>query len=300
MKVYPDIFFTEEYQQLFKDTEFGGIPCQFNYDGIDYRFYKRPIPGTKYFDIVSPYGYSGPVDISGSLYLNSGGITFLNYFYEYCDDNNIIAEFIRLHPFINDKVNAHYEHDIYYIDLTQSESEIWKGFDKGCKSAIKKAERNLWLSLDTEFRLWWEKMYYITMRKHSADNYQFNHAFWVKLFQTCSPKLFGIHDGENMLSASIILKHEDYCHYFLAAGGNQNYLLSEAIKWAKDQGCKIFNLGGGLKAGDSLESFKKSFTKTSKPFFTYRKIHNVEVYNKLCQEKGIDPNSEGYFPNYRR
>ena len=63
---YPDVGFSSEYQELFKNTAFGGEPYQITSAGIDYRFYKRRINGTPYFDIVSPYGYSGPVDIEGN------------------------------------------------------------------------------------------------------------------------------------------------------------------------------------------------------------------------------------------
>lgn len=293
--IYPDIGFTDEYQQLFKDTEFGGIPEQFTCAGIDYRFYKRPIPGTPYFDIVSPYGYSG------NLLIDDQYPYVTDYFVEfnfYCFGNNIVTEFARLHPFINHRIEnkdyLHYEHDIYYIDLTQSEEDIWKGFDKGCKSAIKQQSKNYWLNFYGEDLNGWYPYF------EKSPNYKFGKPFLSKVLELPNSNLITVKNPIETISGAIFLTYGDYCHYFLAAGGNQNYLLWEAIKRAKSQGCKIFNLGGGLKVGDSLESFKKSFTKTSKPFYTYRKIHNVEVYNKLCEAKGIDPNTEGYFPAYRR
>lgn len=294
---YPDIYFTEEYSNLFKDTEFGGEPCQITCAGIDYRFYKRSIPDTHYFDIVSPYGYSGPVrigDLFSGYYAQSA---FLNTFYDWCNKNNIISEFARLHPFETEWVQTegkHYEHDIYYINLNQSEEEIWKGFDKGCKSAVKQQEKTYWIHFGNARLDGW----YPYFKK--SPNYQFGKPFLKDVLALPEANLITTCTSMNTVSGAIFLTYGDYCHYFLAAGGNQNYLLWEAIKWAKSQGCKIFNLGGGLKAGDSLESFKKSFTKTSKPFFTYRKIHNLEVYKELCQKKGVVPDLDGYFPAYRR
>lgn len=293
MVYYPDIGYTPEYQDLFTNTQFGGKPTYYKSGGVEYRFYIRQIKNTPYKDITSVYGYSGPIAFDKS----PDWRTFDCNFHLYCLENNIIAEFCRMHPFETKWVQTegkHYEHEIYYIDLTQSEEDIWKGFDKGCKSAIKQQSKNYWLNFYGEDLNGWYPYF------EKSPNYKFGKPFLNKVLELPNSNLITVKNPIETISGSIFLTYGDYCHYFLAAGGNQNYLLWDSIKWAKAQGCKIFNLGGGLKAGDSLESFKKSFTKTSKPFYTYRKIHNVEVYNKLCRDKGIDPNLDGYFPAYRR
>ncbi len=304
MPNYPDIFFTPEYQELFEDTAFGGELCHFSCAGIDYRFYKRPIEGTPYFDIVSPYGYSGPVREANIGWWP----VFLTVFCNYCMPNSIIAGFARLHPFIKnhkylEPACLKYEHDIFYIDLTQNEGDIWKGFDKGCKSAIKKAQKKLLVSITDNVSPSFLKLYTETMKRDNASKgYYFNRDFYLKL-DTLKPVCVEVND----LSSALMLVYGDYAHYFLSGSsmdsrgsGAGNLVLYELIKIAKAKGCKVFNLGGGVHGNDSLASFKRSFTKTSKPFYTYRKIHNQEVYNQLCKAKGIDPNSDGFFPAYRR
>mgnify|MGYP001607389084 CR=1 FL=1 len=304
---YPDIFFTPEYQELFKDTAFGGEPRCFRSAGIEYRFYARPIEETGYFDIVSPYGYSGPIDIDGQPDWDK----FLSSFHSYCQGEYIIAEFARLHPFLQNHLYLEAGRvvksgEVVYIDLTQSEEDIWRGFDKGCKSAIKKA-------LKSEGRLMppikgcliaFPELYCSTMKRNNAHNaYLFSDDFF-RASDNLVHTIGALSLGGNLIAANLLLRYGDYCHYWLAGGqprnGVGNLLLWEAIKWAKKQGCKIFNLGGGLTEGDNLSSFKRSFSKTTMPFFTYRKIHNPEIYNQLCQAKGIYPTSEGYFPAYRR
>ncbi len=304
---YPDVFFTPEYSELFKDTAFGGEPCHFNVAGIDYRFYKRPIEGTPYFDIVSPYGYSGPVIMDATVAF-LGLVEYTQKLIQYFEEHNIITEFARLHPFINRDIDLfshspntpyHYEHEIFYIDLTKSEDEIWKGFDKGCRSAIKKSIHNGMESRQNQKLDGLARLYDRTMREHGTkQEYFFKSAFWHEFYGIASS--FQIIDTEDDIkAAACFLKYGDYCHYFLSASngdnsGATNLLIWEAVKWAKAQGCKIFNLGGGLKAGDSLESFKRSFSHDSKPFCTYRKIHNQAVYDELS--KGIVTD---YFPAYR-
>ncbi len=308
---YPDIGFTPEYQELFRNTAFGGAAKCFQAAGIEYRFYRRPILNTEYFDTTSMYGYSGPVAIEN----NANWAAFLEAFHRYCVDTNIIAEFARLHPYIENhlalgKKDVWYEHNVVYIDLTQSESEIWKGFDKGCRSTVKWGENHTGMvTIGTVYGEWWCPLYMQTMKRRGAtDSYQFTPDFFADASRLLGEniKLFQAWDHDVVVAAILILGYGDFAHYFLSAsdenlGKNRtNSVLCTAIRWAKSRGCKIFNLGGGLKAGDSLESFKCSFSHTTKPFYTYRKIHDQEVYNKLCQDKGINPQSDGWFPAYRR
>ena len=289
--MYPDIFFTAEYQELFQPTAFGGKPDDFYAYGIDYCFYRRPIEGTDYCDFVSPYGYSGPI----AIHNDANWVRFLKALDEYCQDEGIIAEFARLHPYLEnhkflEPECVYYLHDTVYIDLTQAKEQIWKGFDKGCKGAVKKKVN---LSYPTAFRPLYEQ----TMKRIGAEReYLFTDSFWEKLND-----LGMVHSAPGAMA--VFLCHKPYAHYFLSAseiGGNINLLIWNAIQYFKAYGYKILNLGGGLKAGDSLESFKRSFSPTTKPFYVYKKIHNQDVYDILCKEKGIDPKSEGYFPAYRR
>ncbi len=288
----PDIYFTPEYQELFKDTAFGGEPCHFSAAGVDYRFYRRPIAGTPYLDIVSPYGYSGPVINNNKGYWHTFAAAFMNY----CEGYGVIAEFARLNPYIVQTLpygEHHYEHDIFYIDLTKSENEIWKGFDKGCRSAIK--DENVVFAHGVPQLV--RRFYEFRMSQLKADGYEFDELFFNKLSSMDCVACF-----YNENAGIIILRYGDYAHYFLSGSikpGQTNSLVWNAIKWAKAQGCKIFNLGGGLKEGDSLESFKRSFSHDSKPFYTYRRTHNLEVYNQICASKGIDQTRTDYYPAYR-
>jgi len=305
---YPDIGFTPEYQDLFADTAFGGEPCHFEAAGIDYRFYKRPIPGTDHCDITSVYGYGGIVALSE----DAKPISFYDQFHLWCREYGVVSEFVRIHPFYqfhNAMMILHFatgnncyqrSGEIAYIDLTQTEDEIWKGFDKGCRSAIKKAEKMSPVSvgpmIGDSFPVW----YHRTMdRLNASDAYYFTSRFWGIL------KSMETYHIKTLTAAALFFFHGDFATYFLSASdksqpGAMNLILWTAIKEAKRRGCRIFNLGGGLHDGDSLSSFKRSFTPTTKPFYTYRRIHNPKVYEELCRAKGIEADSVGFFPAYRR
>src|ERR1035437_5537074 len=92
---YPDIYFAPAYQELFKDTAFGGDPRVYSDLGIEYRYYLRPIPDSNYFDITSVYGYGGPIAIKDQ----TNWPLFLDNFHAHCMLNGIVSEFTRLNPF---------------------------------------------------------------------------------------------------------------------------------------------------------------------------------------------------------
>lgn len=248
---------------------------------------------------MSPYGYSGPVE-TPETYNPPDWANFLLDFHDSCGSDNIITEFARLHPFETNIYNLmgepiHYEREVYYVDLTQTTQQIWDGFDKGCKHAIRKCESATVRldGVDRQFR----ELYAKAMTAKGANQYVFDDAFFEKL----APMVTAFYCGG---SAALFLKHGKYCHYFLSATdpdrrsmGHGNLILWEAMQWAKDSGCRVFVLGGGLRANDSLESFKRSFTKTSKPFYTLRKVHNRKAYDEVCRLREIYESN--YFPAYR-
>ena len=284
--MYPDIFFTPEYGRLFEKTMFGGELCYYG----DYQFYKRPILNTPYFDIISPYGYSGTLNDASKLLS----------FHVWCEQELIVSEFQRLHPFIDnhkwlEPECVHQSGEVYYVDLTQPFN-----FDKGCKSAIKRASKVMAVNhLYFETRRFYELYTQTMKRNEAAPEYYFDMRFFERLGRiTGAPMFNAIYEGD-IIAAVIVLKYGDYAHYFLAGSEAEyrhlnpsNLLLLEAIQWAKEQGCKIFNLGGAKD--ESHASFKRSFSKLCKPFYTYRKIHNQEVYDKLSAGIKTD-----FFPAYR-
>ncbi len=271
-----DIAYTPEYLDLFKDTAFGGEPRLAVSGGIIYPFYIRQIPNSECRDIVSPYGYNGPAG-------NGDWDKFLFEFHAWCKLNNIVSEFARLHPFWTsyEYLPAIKKNEIVYIDLRQNEDVIWHNFDKGCRAECPKDYKaNIEKGCSNEFVL----EYFDKMLGKGAANYLFTLNFWdqVKTITYLAD------------NSALLLKHDDYCHYFLSAGHKMNKTIWGSIKWAKSQGCRYFNLGGGVLPDDSLFHFKKSFSKTTLPFYVYQKIHIPEIYEELSQGKETN-----YFPAYR-
>ena len=81
------------------------------------------------------------------------------------------------------------------------------------------------------------------------------------------------------------------------------YILRYAItKWGKENGYELIHHGGGRSSNedDSLYLFKKQFAKNTRfDFYLGKKTWNIEIYNELCNKKGVSKESD-YFPAYRK
>jgi serine/alanine adding enzyme len=335
-----DIFFWPEYIIPFERLLGDAALMFFFGDAADYIIYPvflrpindlpfyqaAPVDGkTEFFDIVSPYGYSGPLahvsDQSCRDHLWAG---FLAAFHEFCQANNIVCEFARLNPFLGnhrylqeltDTVEV--SNQITYLDLTQSEEAIWRGFNRGNRSNINKARRSgveVVRRRDRDALQCFYELYLATMRRNHADRwYDFSLDLFLDHFTLLGDKISlvcAVYQS-SIVAAASFLHDGDVVHYFLGGSDSDylslrpnNLLMYEAICWAKQEGHKCFNLGGGYR--DSLAHFKAAFSKSTVDFFVYRRIHNPLVYDELCQRHAVyqletgqpDPKMD-YFPRYR-
>ena len=336
-----DVFFTPEYAIPFE--RLSGEEARLFFFGdeanyIVYPFFLRWINDlpfyqasplddeTEYFDIVSPYGYSGPLacarDQSCQRDLWRG---YLAAFHRYCQDMNIVCEFARLNPFVGNQQylqaltnGVQAINQITYLDLTQSEEALWRGLNRGNRSNINKARRSgvkVDIGCDSDRVQSFYELYVATMHRNQASRwYYLSPDFFADSFALLDDKisLFCASYQERIIAAASFLHDGDVMHYFLGGSDSHylalrpnNLLMYQAICWAKRQGRRLFNLGGGYGSNDSLARFKAAFSKLTTTFYTYRTIHNPTVYDKLCQRHALYRLNMGqqcesdYFPKYR-
>lgn len=348
-----DIYFSPEYMELFGNTldaeskNFGGEP-QLAFFGdeeyfILYPFFKReicrldfykelPLNYGQLYDIVSPWYFSGMLyhtrsHKSDDRLLADLTNRFLLKFNDYCRSNNIVSEFMRLHPFINNELipclgaNVKKSSDVIYIDLSADVKKIVGNFTKANRNCISKSKRNnvrVFLSTDAYYVDEFYRLYTNNMdRLNASKKYYFSKPFLYKLFKLLSGNstlFIAEYDGK-VIAASLFIYKYGFVHYYLSASDPDfnklcpvNLIIHEAILWAKENGNRILELGGGYSLNDSLYKFKSSFSKDSIDFYTYTKIHNEHIYKLLCDARDeydrINGNPEnirsGFFPAYRR
>jgi serine/alanine adding enzyme len=76
-------------------------------------------------------------------------------------------------------------------------------------------------------------------------------------------------------------------------------LIAAAVERLRARGGRWLDLGGGVRAGDSLYDFKQRFHGIELPLRAARQIYDMERYERLCAQVGVAPQDGAWFPAYR-
>lgn len=322
-----DIYFDKDFPKLYENIE-DGIAEEFLYENevgiISHRYIKRAIPietSEKFFDIVTPYGYGGPVIVrlmseNRKRELVNG---FALAFGEHCQKEKIVSEFVRFHPLVK---NADDFHEIYETipirtvigtDLEKYPDFFENEFSKRCRKNIRKAlnhhitfEFELAPHSLTEFK----EIYYSTMdRNEASEYYYFGDEYFAKCLKYYNNNILlvkAIFDNK-VIAASFCFVWDKVVHIHLSGTLTEYlhlspaYILRYAVaKWGVENGYKLIYHGGGKSndSEDTLLKFKKQFgTHTEFPFYIGKKIWNKDAYNLLCE---LTEYNDDFFPKYRR
>ena len=268
------------------------------------------------FDAVTPYGYGGWL-IEGE----EGKDKLYKEYSRWCRNNNIVCEFVRYHPVLN---NVYYTSDFYEViplgptvsmDIS-SQQVIWKNLTSKNRNMIRKAMKSgikIYNGNYPEIYSKFREIYNATMDKDCAEQYYyFNKEFYQSILEDLSKnvQVFYAELEGKIIAASIILFANKKVNYHLSGSVKEyqhlaptNLLLYEVALWASESGYKTFHLGGGVGAHeDSLYKFKKAFFRDeSCTFHVGKKIYNQVIYEKLVEIRKQSGNKmkEGFFPEFR-
>lgn len=320
-----DIYFLEKYGQLYEepnDSTLEVFTHRSRFGNVRNMFIKRKIPvqvdNLSYFDILTPYGYGGPV-ASNVVDLKSLVSEYFEHFSEYCQKNSIVSEFVRFHFFENsnikdlfqgsvERIGPHIIRDLSLPQYTDMSRSIKAGARKGLESGIEVVIDETGEHLDDFL-----KIYLSTMDHNDATGfYYFKRDFFERLNTSLIGKFVYIHafiDG-NMIASGLNLYGPEYAYAFLGGTHSEFYhhqpsMLIElkSIEYFKNLGLSYYVLGGGYTNDDGIYRFKRKFARNGVyDYYVGNVIHNDFVYKKLVDsrktEPGFDPNTK-FFPAYR-
>jgi len=320
-----DVYFQEAYASCFSEIE-QAEACKYRFScalgEIHYVFLKRSIdskPHKGYYDIITPYGYGGPI-ITKCLGNESALVrSFSVAFERYCQDNSIVSEFIRFHPLIrnHETFGEMYRPEFHSyniaVDISPALDDLWHSFEQKVRKNVNKANRH---SLSVSFVKSGERIdefldiYDSTMdRRNAGKRYCYERSFFEKLHNTLPENFcyaFVESNGKVVSSELILLGASGIMHSFL--GGTKqdafemrpnDFLKYKAIEWGKVNNFHTYLMGGGPTPQDGVYKYKRSFAPSGIcEFYLGKKIWNQELYNALCEERNISRDST-FFPLYR-
>lgn len=335
-----DLYFDENYATLYEKIE-DGVATIFKYESelgaITHQFLLREIPseltdGEKLYDIISPYGYGGPVinrlgdaqtnDISETQVQKMKLVeAFEESFTEYCSEHHIVSEFVRFHPIVENGVDfadvyhSKWDRNTLGTNLKDFEDPISAEFTKHCRKRIRQA-----LNKGVTYKITekptdlsgFKEIYYDTMdRNEAGDYYYFDDEYFNNCIKYYGENLLLVEAifEEKVIAAGMYFTYGKLIHIHLSGTRHEYlnmspaYVLRYALAlWGKEHGYEMIHHGGGRSNApdDSLYLFKEQFaTNTKFDFYVGRKVWMKDKYLELCEKVGADPDG-AFFPAYRQ
>lgn len=324
-----DIYFEKNYGRLYEAAE-KGTSVSWQYRGIEgevtHQFILREIPihteNGPWFDLVTPYGYGGPVIQSVEPGYSREAVVegFGRAFSLYCQNNRIVSEFVRFHPIVRNAedfgllYNAKHIRTTLGTDLKSYEDPVEAEFTRRCRKKIRKAFNQgvTWRVTQAPDNLdEFQNIYYSTMDRNDAGEfYYFRKEYFENCLRWFRDRLLLVEARfqEKTISAAVCFLGDTTIHIHLSGTLTEYLHLSPAyilryaiVVWGKERNYHLIHHGGGKSNApdDSLYTFKAQFAQnTSFPFFVGKKIWNQDAYELLCSAAKANLDSE-YFPLYR-
>lgn len=304
----------------------GAVPEEFRFTSdlgvISHQFIRRNIENVDfdgYSDIISPYGYGGPVilECNDRTRVHELIHGFEREFAIYCAKTKTVSEFVRFHPI--DAIGPLWS-DVYDVDLSRSTvvtdltGDNWYTRELS-KTVRKKIRRNDGLGVSVKvyepedlssfMRLYWKTM----DRNEAANFYYFDETYFSILLSTLRGSLLLAEAslGETIIGSCLCLIGKNRIHIHLSGTDTEFMSYSPAVsirrsilEWGVANGYKLVHHGGGRTSSpqDSLFQFKKGFGSMLSEFYTGRRVWDHVTYNELVLTSDNAENS-GFFPAYR-
>lgn len=318
-----DLFLNQSYGKLYEEVYDG--KCEvFEFQSalgtVKHLFMKRKVPfeinRTTFYDLITPFTYGGPV-IEDCLEEDKWELLndFQNAFQEYCNDNNIIAEFVRFHPMAANSIDflhcyeLDYVEDAIGINISGHENPVADSFSAESIAKVLEAFKS---GVEYEIYSGEDKVddfiYFLTKVQKNAGRQSQRYFNGCK--ELMDKRLIFVEakfDGEvigmtmgflsdNILTTHLILTDEIGDHVDAA------YVMHYGLTvWSKSHKVELIHLAGSWanKSEDEKLAFNKQFAEL--PNYNYcigRKIWNEKVYSELCNKANVEMYID-YFPAYR-
>jgi len=301
---FPDIYFTPDY----------GFACEYSdnakwelckYKDLIYVYLKKPIKyeGVTYYDLITPYGYSGYYYKYEETYKE-----FVPIFRKEAKERNYVTEVLRQNPYLNININGYdiiTSKTIYGINLSNLRANDYlKLTNKTNRRMVNKAIKNNFefkiLEYKNENINSFKVIYDITMNNLNSKKYFFFNENYYNNLNNCFIACIYF---DKILSAScIIFKYNNLLHYHIGGSlleyrqyGINNFLHYNVMKYGINNGHHLYVLGCGLEQGDSLSKFKKKLSNKEFKYTIYKNILNQDIYDKLS----VNNKNNDFFPAYR-
>ncbi len=301
-EVMSDVYFQKHFLKLH------ARPDQLDFmetSGFRHASVVRQIPHTDFEDLETPWGYGGPVALDWSEFWRGIG-----EWKQRQANKGRIAEFIRLHPFLNPLAfrgwldQVRFDRLTVLIDLTESESLRHRYYSKGTRYCLRQADKALTVrTLEAGEGQLFKHLYESgLLRNNASDSYFMPLAHFEELIIAPWARVRVAEFNGRPVAVACFLYSRVFSHYHLSGGEliaretfAHHLLVEDAIKYSSDNGQRWMHLGGGRDRSldDSLLLFKTRFSPRRVAYYTGGIIFDYQEYENLTKDR------TGNFLSYR-
>jgi hypothetical protein len=271
-----------------------------------YPFFKKEIfsaeESESYYDIYSAYGYGGIVSNKPAYELSDKfRITANLEIDRWCQQNNIVAEFIRENPLL-------IQSDSYYRNIAHCQvrrnvyahtNENHKIGSRSARRNILRAKRNgLKVEIDDDLNSYdqFSELYLQTAKRLNMEKYYyFDCKYFKDVREHLLPwsKIINVVAKEILVASALFFLSGGYAAYHLSCSDAaflkrypNDLLVASVVDESINGGAQLLNLGGGMSTNsrDSLFEFKRRFGSEVRPVHIGKRIHLKKHYDRLCQK----------------
>jgi hypothetical protein len=264
-------------------------------------------------DACTPYGYGGLLNLSSTGKVDPSSLQcFVEGLHNRCCEHHLVCCVLRLHPLIHqeewfmpeqfgqDFLKIRFRGATSAIDLRNWDTPLTrpKKLRRDRRADLNRARHSLRVTWkggedhDVEASLdLFSRIYSQALDALDADEF---YRFPPKYFSHLSALghrlgIAFVWFGNELVGANLFLAGWNYAHGHLAGTnetarkyGAATLLLVEGSQWARQRGCELLHLGGGMSPGDTLEDFKRSFGGPSYHYTYVIYIADLERFEQLC------------------
>jgi hypothetical protein len=262
-------------------------------------------------DVVSPYGYGGPVGAGADPPLER----FPGAYEAWCRTRGVVSSFVVFHPLTGSAGSAA---SALFRRIPLGATVAWPltgrdlldGMHRHHRRLVRRAQgEGLEVTVDpapTEL-VSFAALYEETMRRVQASQFYFFPArYWQTLLCGVALVRVDVRQDGRLLASVLGMGKPPWLHYHLGArsdtyrrDGASHLALYELAAWGQAHGVETLHLGGGVGGRpDSLFEFKLRFAPDAHVGVAIGKaVHDTDRYLRLAGADAVD--WDGFFPAYR-
>jgi serine/alanine adding enzyme len=263
-------------------------------------------------DVVSPYGYGGPVAVGDAPPLDA----FRDAYAAWCARRGVVSSFVVFHPLFGNDGHAA---TLGFHRVPLAGTVAWRVGEPDLRARMHRHHRRMVrraeatglaatverapADLSAFVALYTDAMHYLD----AAAFYHFSPAYWEALRRDVPLVHVEVRDADGDLAAAVLgMGEPPWLHYHLGASaehargtGASHLALCTLAEWGRAHGYEVLHLGGGVGGrADSLLEYKLRFAPDGLlSAATGRAVHDHASYAALSGSDAVD--WEGFFPAYR-